>query len=263
VQVAASAVNHVVPGSIGGMAVNVRFLQRLGLSRASAMAAVGLNSIATLITHLLLIGAVWALAPTVLAGGPVQSQLARVTSLLPATSGSALSPTAVALVAVAATALVAVAAIAVIAIRRVGLGGAWRRARTHAAAFTRRCLHEFVALGTVMRSPGRAVLLWLGSATSPVLHAIILIAVFQSLATGVPSLTLALVYLVASAVAALVPSPGGFGALDVALVAGLVAAGAPSATAVAVVLGYRLVTVWAPLVPGALVFAFLLRRRLL
>jgi uncharacterized membrane protein YbhN (UPF0104 family) len=262
VQVAASAVNHVVPGSVGGMAVNVRFLQRLGLSRASAMAAVGLNSIATLITHLLLIVAVWALAPTVLAGGAVQSQLARVTSLLPATPGSGLSTTAVALVAVAATA-VAVAVIAAVAIRRVGLGSAWRRARSHAAAFTRRGLHEFAALGTVMRSPGRAVLLWLGSATSPVLHAIILIAVFQSLATGVPPFTLALVYLVASAVAALVPSPGGFGALDVALVAGLVAVGAPSATAVAVVLGYRLVTVWAPLVPGALVFAFLLRRRLL
>jgi len=109
----------------------------------------------------------------------------------------------------------------------------------------------------------RAVLLWVGSVTSPILHAIILIAVFKSLATGVPALTLALVYLVASAVSALVPSPGGFGALDVALVAGMVAVGAPSATAVAVVLGYRLVTVWAPLVPGALVFAFLLRRQLI
>jgi uncharacterized membrane protein YbhN (UPF0104 family) len=263
VQVAASAVNNAVPGSIGGMAVNVRFLQRSGLSRAAAMAAVGLNSIATLITHLFLIVAVWALAPTVLPGGAVQSQLARVTSLLPATSGSGLSPTTVALVAVVACAVVAVVAIGVVAIRRVGLAGAWRHTRTHAAAFARRGVHEFAALGTVMRNPGRAVLLWVGSATSPVLHAIILIAVFQSLATGVPPFTLALVYLVASAVSALVPSPGGFGALDVALVAGLVAAGAPSATAVAVVLGYRLVTVWAPLVPGALVFAFLLRRRLL
>jgi uncharacterized protein (TIRG00374 family) len=133
----------------------------------------------------------------------------------------------------------------------------------HAADFARRSVHEFAALGAVVRNPGRAVLLWVGSITSPVLHAIILIAVFKSLATGVPALTLALVYLVASAVSALVPSPGGFGALDVALVAGMVAVGAPSATAVAVVLGYRLVIVWAPLVPGALVFAFLLRRRLL
>lgn len=263
VQMAASAVNHVVPGSVGGMAVNVRFLQRSGLSRAAAMAAVGLNSIATLITHLLLIVAVWALAPTVLPGGTLHSELARVTNLLPATSSSGLSPAIVIAVAVVASAVLAVVAIAVIAIRRLGPAGVWRRTRSHTAAFARRGVQEFAALGTVMRNPGRAALLWVGSATSPVLHAIILIAVFRSLATGVPPFTLALVYLVASAASALVPSPGGFGALDVALVAGLVAVGAPSATAVAVVLGYRLVTVWAPLVPGALVFAFLLRRRLL
>jgi uncharacterized membrane protein YbhN (UPF0104 family) len=262
VQVAASAVNHVVPGSVGGMAVNVRFLQRSGLSRAAAIAAVGLNSVATLITHLLLIVAVWTLAPSVLPGGAVQSQLARVAGLLP-TAGSGHSPATVTLGAVVSGAVVCVIAIAVVAIRRVGLVGAWRRSRTRTAAFARRGLQELDALRAVMRHPGRAVLLWVGSATCPALHAIILIAVFQSLATGVPPGTLALVYLVASALAALVPSPGGFGALDVALVAGLVAAGAPSATAVAVVLGYRLVTVWAPLVPGALVFAFLLRRRVI
>jgi uncharacterized membrane protein YbhN (UPF0104 family) len=262
VQVAASAVNHVVPGGVGGMAVNMRFLQRSGLSRTAAMAAVGLNSVATLVTHLLLIVAVWSLAPTVLPGGAVQPQLARVTSLL-TTSGSRPSPTTIALVAVGATAAVAVVAIAIVAIRRMGLAGAWRLALTHSAAFARRGVQEFAPLGTVLRNPRRAVLLWVGSATSPVLHAVILTAVFKSLATGVPALTLALVYLMASAVSALVPSPGGFGALDVALVAGLIAVGAPSATAVAVVFGYRLVTVWAPLVPGALVFALLLRRRLL
>ena len=73
----------------------------------------------------------------------------------------------------------------------------------------------------------------------------------------------ALAYLVASSVSALVPSPGGFGALDVALVAGLVAVGTPSATALATVLAYRLLTVWVPLVPGACVLAVLLRRRVI
>lgn len=54
VQVAASVVNQVVPGSVGGMAVNVRYLQRSGMSRAAALAAVGLNSVATMVTHLAL-----------------------------------------------------------------------------------------------------------------------------------------------------------------------------------------------------------------
>jgi uncharacterized membrane protein YbhN (UPF0104 family) len=115
----------------------------------------------------------------------------------------------------------------------------------------------------VLRSPGRAGLLWLGSAASPALHALIVVAVYNSLSGGLAPLTVALVYLVASPVAALVPSPGGFGALDITLAAALVAVGAPTATALATVLGYRLLTVWVPLVPGALVFAVLLRRRLL
>jgi uncharacterized membrane protein YbhN (UPF0104 family) len=51
--------------------------------------------------------------------------------------------------------------------------------------------------------------------------------------------------------------------LDVALVAGLAAAGASSALAVGAVLGYRMITVWVPLVPAACMFAVLLRRRII
>jgi uncharacterized membrane protein YbhN (UPF0104 family) len=52
-----------------------------------------------------------------------------------------------------------------------------------------------------------------------------------------------------------VPSPGDLGALDVTLVGGLVAIGAPAVTAVAALLGYRMLSVWVPLLPGAGVFA--------
>ena len=97
----------------------------------------------------------------------------------------------------------------------------------------------------------------------PLLHCLTLYAVLLSLGGGVPFVPVALAYLVASSVSALVPSPGGFGALDVALVAGLVAVGTPSATALATVLAYRLLTVWLPLVPGACVLAVLLRRRVI
>jgi hypothetical protein len=51
--------------------------------------------------------------------------------------------------------------------------------------------------------------------------------------------------------------------LDVALVAGLAAAGASSPLAVGAVLGYRMITVWVPLVPAACMFAVLLRRRII
>lgn len=65
VQVAASFANHLLPGGVGGMAVNLRFLRRLGLTRSSVLGAVGLNSLATGITHAFLLGGVLLLGPGV------------------------------------------------------------------------------------------------------------------------------------------------------------------------------------------------------
>jgi uncharacterized membrane protein YbhN (UPF0104 family) len=260
VQVAASVVNHVVPGSVGGMAVNVRYLQRSGMSRPAAVAAVGLSSVATLVTHLALIAAVWAVAPAVLPGGLLAGRLEGALGF-PASVGWL--PRTAAGVTLGAAALVVAGLVAAVA-----AGSARRRA---AAVWSRKCLvgsmtnvrRELRSSAAVLRHPGRAGLLWAGSAASPALHALIVVAVYNSLSGGLAPLSVALVYLVASSVAALVPSPGGFGALDVTLAAALVAVGAPTTTALATVLGYRLLTVWVPLVPGALVFAVLLRRRLL
>jgi uncharacterized membrane protein YbhN (UPF0104 family) len=260
VQVAASAVNHVVPGGVGGMAVNVRYLQRSGMSRPAALAAVGLNSVATLVTHLALIAAIWAFVPAVQPGGGLVGGLHGGTGL-PAVFGwlPGGGRTVALAAAVLATGVVASAVIA-------GRDRCWTcasRATTWVTAVADHAGQALRSSAAVLRRPGRAGLLWVGSAASPALHALILIAVYNSLSAGLAPLTVALVYLVASSVATLVPSPGGFGALDVTLAAGLVAAGVPTTTSLATVLGYRLLTVWVPLVPGALVFAVLLRRRVL
>jgi uncharacterized membrane protein YbhN (UPF0104 family) len=73
----------------------------------------------------------------------------------------------------------------------------------------------------------------------------------------------ALAYLVASSAAVLLPTPGGIGSLDAALGLALSLCGAPGAAAASVVLGYRLLTVWLPLLPGLLVLGVLVRRRVL
>ena len=67
----------------------------------------------------------------------------------------------------------------------------------------------------------------------------------------------------ASSAAALLPTPGGLGSLDAALALALTAGGAPGVAAASAVLGYRLLTVWLPLLPGLLVLALLVRRRAL
>ena len=57
-------------------------------------------------------------------------------------------------------------------------------------------------------------------------------------------------YLGASIIAAAAPTPGGLGALEAAVVAGLTGVGMESGAAVAAVLSYRLVTYWLPILPG-------------
>jgi uncharacterized membrane protein YbhN (UPF0104 family) len=64
----------------------------------------------------------------------------------------------------------------------------------------------------------------------------------------------------AAAIAAAAPSPGGLGAIEAALVAGLTGVGMQAGPAVSAVLLYRLVTYWLPVAPGWLSWRALQRR---
>ncbi len=66
----------------------------------------------------------------------------------------------------------------------------------------------------------------------------------------------------AGCVASAIPlTPGGLGVVEVTLVAVTVGFGAPRATAVLAVLGYRIVNYWLPLIPGAIAYLRLRLRR--
>jgi uncharacterized membrane protein YbhN (UPF0104 family) len=134
----------------------------------------------------------------------------------------------------------------------------WRRrytkviwAQVHSAA---------VQWAVIGRRPARTVQLCLGSAAVPVLHATTLAFVAQALHAPIGVGPIFGIYFLASAVSAAVPSPGGFGALDAALIVALSAGGLGTATAVAAVVAYRLITVWIPLLPAACVLSVLYHR---
>jgi uncharacterized membrane protein YbhN (UPF0104 family) len=55
------------------------------------------------------------------------------------------------------------------------------------------------------------------------------------------------------------PTPGGLGALEAAVIAGLVAAGMDHTIAVPAVFLYRLATLWLPILPGWVAFSWLRR----
>ncbi|WP_165495532.1 lysylphosphatidylglycerol synthase transmembrane domain-containing protein [Actinomadura roseirufa] len=253
VQVAASFVNHLLPAGSGGIAVNVRFLRRCGLTRGAAVGSVGLNSLAGLVTHMVLLVVAVAAVPSTM--GMLDGRLPRVSR----------QQAADAVLGNAWAALAVVAAVAAAAAALVWLRPA-RWARSLGARGARGWAHlkrELATLRDVLRHPGRATALWVGSAAAPLLHGIVLFAVLRSIDVSITATSAVVVYLVVSSVSALLPSPGGIGGLDVVLVAGLAWAGVPSAAALGAVLGYRMITVWLPLVPGACVFAVLLRRKII
>jgi uncharacterized protein (TIRG00374 family) len=76
----------------------------------------------------------------------------------------------------------------------------------------------------------------------------------------VPIAKIGFVYLTGSALGSIIPTPGGLGAVEAALTAGLTAAGVPGGVAVSAVLLFRLLTFWLPVPLGWAAFNYLERR---
>ncbi|RMB86085.1 lysylphosphatidylglycerol synthase domain-containing protein [Streptomyces shenzhenensis] len=225
-QFAASAANHVLPAGLGAGAVNLRFLMRCGLPAGRAASALAVKATAGVVARGALIAALAAACPGLL-------HLPRVPAVACAAG-------------LAALALLAV-------LPRTPL---WPRCR--------RALRAVLAdIRAVHAKPPRAAALWGGSLAFAALHSLVLIAVTQAVELPLSPLRVALLYLAASSAAALLPTPGGIGSLDAALAFALTVNGAPGAAAASAVLGYRLLTVWLPLVPGLLVLGVLMRRNAL
>ncbi|MGN9758340.1 lysylphosphatidylglycerol synthase transmembrane domain-containing protein [Streptomyces sp. SD31] len=228
-QFAAGSANHLLPTGLGASAVNLRFMTVCGLPLARSSAALALYLLAESVARVGLLAALLVAFPDALRLGP----------LLPEGAWGPL------LLVIGAVAVVAVAVFALV-----------RRLRTAVLAFLRTALGEARSVHT---RPSRALALWGGSLAFPTLQATGLVLVGLALGLDVPPTHMALAYLAATVAVALVPTPGGVGSVEAALVVALVAAGGPVAVATAVVLAYRIITVWLPLVPGALTLGALVR----
>ncbi|MGW7237857.1 lysylphosphatidylglycerol synthase domain-containing protein [Streptomyces sp. NPDC054804] len=225
-QFAASAANHLLPAGLGAGAVNLRFLMRCGLPAGRGASALAVKAAAGAVVRLVLIAV-----------------------LAPACPGLLRIPH----VSVAAILAVTAAAVLLAVLVRARVWARCRGAVTAVAADLR-ALHT---------RPARAAALWGGSLAFAGLHALVLIAVTRAVELSLSPARVALLYLAASGAAALLPTPGGLGSLDAALALALTASGTPAAAAASAVLGYRLLTMWLPLLPGLLVLGLLVRRRAL
>jgi undecaprenyl-diphosphatase len=232
-QVASSFVNRVTPANVGGMALNIRFLQKAGVDPAGAVTGVGLNALAGAAVHLVLLVLFVAWAGQ---GGAETFKIPSSSKLL-----------------------VAVA----VAFALAGIAAATRRGRrlvrAHVFGFVRRSATSVVALAS---SPVKLLALFGGSAGVTLAYIAALAAAVAAYDGGLSVAQVGAVYLGASMIAAAAPTPGGLGALEAALVAGLTGAGMASGPAVAAVLSYRLATYWLPILPGWLSYRVLERRGL-
>ncbi|MET8025388.1 lysylphosphatidylglycerol synthase transmembrane domain-containing protein [Streptomyces avermitilis] len=232
-QFAAGAANHLLPTGLGASAVNLRFMTVCGVPLARSSAALALYMLAEAITRLALLLGLLIAFPGALHLG----------SLVPDGSIGPLVLAVAGALGLAVTVLVLV-----------------RRLRTAVLSFLRTALGEARA---VHARPARALALWGGALAFPALQAAGLAAVGQAVGLPVPPAHMAVAYLAATAAVALVPTPGGIGSVEAALVVALVAAGGPAAVATAVVLAYRIITVWLPLLPGALTLGALVRLKVI
>jgi len=105
-------------------------------------------------------------------------------------------------------------------------------------------------LRLVARSPVKLALLFGGSALVTLAYIAGLWASVEAFGAGVGFGALGAVYLASAALAAASPTPGGVGAIEAALTAGLTGIGVSAGAAVSAVILYRLATYWLPVVPG-------------
>jgi glycosyltransferase 2 family protein len=221
VQVASSFANRLMPASLGGMGLNVRYLQRAGMDRPSAVGAVAVNTAAGAVVHVLGLLVAAALI------GQARLGTAHVPRGWPAL----------------------VALVAVLVLGGLALWSPLGRRRL--VAPTLRAGRE---LAGVLRRPGKAAQLLGGSAGVTLTYALCLASCLAAFDAHLPVVSTVAVYLASSAVASVSPTPGGLGAMEAALVAGLTAVGAPTGPAVAGVLAFRLLSFWLPILPGWLAY---------
>jgi undecaprenyl-diphosphatase len=121
----------------------------------------------------------------------------------------------------------------------------------------RRSLH---GVAEVAKRPMKVIALFGGSIFLTLTYILALVFAIQAFGGGLPVATIGAVYLVGSAVATAAPTPGGIGAVEAALIAGLTAAGLDKTIAVPAVFLFRLTTFWLPVLPGWIALTMLERK---
>lgn len=244
VVLASFLVSHLTPfGSATGTLLNVSTLEAEGVAAATTSEAIGVTSLVSSAALVAVFGAGFA-----------------------ATAGQHISQNYVMIAGIALALVVCVAAIAILVGAHPGVA---ERAVRRLARVARHFRHSIdpeqaaqtskqLVISARSALTGRAFLASFGFAVADLFFDLLSLDL-MFLAVGYqPGLgPLAVAYAAANIASAIPLTPGGLGVIEVTLIAVTVGFGAPRATAVLAVLGYRLVSYWLPLLPGALAYLHL------
>ncbi len=219
-QLAGTFVTLVAPAAVGGVALNIRYLRKAKITPADAASSVAVSQVVAFAVHMLLLVVFIAIT-----GGAHQAPF---------------HPPAWSYIAVAAIAVIALGVLAVPAGRRL--------IRSRVAPTLSQVIPRLLEIAQRPAKLAEGV-----SGALLVTFGYILCLQVSVLAVGghAAFFAVAVVFLTGQAIGSVVPTPGGLGAIEIALSGALTTiAHVPTAFAVSAVLLFRLLTFWLPIPVG-------------
>jgi uncharacterized membrane protein YbhN (UPF0104 family) len=232
VQLAGSFVTLVTPAAVGGAALNLRYLQRRKIPAPLAAASVGVSQVVAFVLHILLLIVFATLAGTI--------------------GRRSYTPPRSVYFVLAGLVAIALAVLAVPAGRRL--------ARARVAPVFGQVLPR---LAEVAQQPRKLAEGIGGALLLSASYIACLEACVRAFGGSVSLAGVAVVYLAGSSLGSIIPTPGGLGAVEAVLTAGLTTAGMHAAAAASAVLLFRLLTFWLPVPAGWAALNYLERRDVL
>jgi uncharacterized membrane protein YbhN (UPF0104 family) len=232
VQFASSFLNRITPGNVGGMALNLRYLQKTGIETGAATASIGVQSLAGAVSNTV-VAAVFFAAAGQHHGGvhldvPAGKYALPVIALVLAAGGL------------------------------LGLTPPGRRfLREKVWPFLRAAGSTLTGIAT---NPTKLAVGVVGALGLPLVQIVGLALSLHALGGALPFVQVGAAYMAARLLANAAPVPGGLGAFEAGLIAALTALGVPAGPATSAVLVYRLLTFWLNVPLGGIALGFVQRR---
>ncbi|WTR19035.1 lysylphosphatidylglycerol synthase domain-containing protein [Streptomyces sp. NBC_00138] len=228
-QVAGSFVKLVAPAAVGGVALNTRYLQKAGVRPGLAVASVGASQLVGLGSHIVLLMTFGFITGT--------------------EKTPSLSPSRTVMAGLLTAGVLVLVVTAVPALRKF----VSTRVRALFAGVVPRMLD-------VLQRPAKLLTGIGGTLMVTVTFVVCLDGCVRAFGGHLSYAAIAVVFLAGNALGSAAPTPGGVGAVELALTGGLIAAGLPKEIATPAVLFFRLLTFWLPVLPGWLYFTHLTRK---